>query len=126
MEDDKIKDLFTHFSPGLSSDEDFLTNLQRNLNCVESIRHQNDVTRRRNRIAMVVSACCGFAVGVLFSIFFPLLVDMIPEVEIRVPYLILRPMVIDCHLIIWIVAAVVSSLTAYNVYEIILSRSSGK
>jgi len=124
MEDDKIKDLFSSFEPELSSDFQFMTKLQRNMEAVELVKQQSAATRRRNKIAVVVAALSGFAMGVLLTMLFPLIGDWISTINLNIPYI--NTITFDFQIVAWILAAIVSGITAINAYEITIFRLTTK
>lgn len=73
MEEDRLSELFSSFSPSLPSDRLFMDRLERNLESVEFIRLRTLRLRRRNRIAAIAAALAGFLCGTLFSLCFPYL-----------------------------------------------------
>lgn len=122
MEEDEIKKLFSGYEPELSPDSQFMANLQRNLAAVEVVRLQSHQVRKRNRIAVVVAALSGFAMGVLFTLLMPLFGDWMATINLSVPCVGLNMSTLDSQTATWILSALVSGITAYNVYEITISR----
>ncbi len=85
MEDDKLKSLFSDFEPELSSDFQFMSKLERNLNSVEIIKQHTAEVRSRNKKAVVIAAFVGFIVGFLFSISLPYLSNAISDWQLTLP-----------------------------------------
>lgn len=124
MEDEKIKEIFENFTPDLSSDLLFIEKLQRNLEAVELIKQHSECLRRRNKIAVWVSAFCGFVAGLLFMSLIPVMDDWMATICFRLPYFSGDFGAEVLHFITWAVAAIVCSITAYNAYIITLSKVS--
>lgn len=81
MDDDKIKDIFKDFKPGLSSDADFFLRLERNLDSVEAIRRRSSELQSRSRKALGIAAAAGFLSGLLFSSLLPRLEQALTAVQ---------------------------------------------
>lgn len=73
MEEDRLSEVFSRFSPSMPSDEAFMARLERSLDAVGFIRRQSLQSRRRNRLAAVAAAIAGFLCGMVFSLCFPCL-----------------------------------------------------
>jgi tetrahydromethanopterin S-methyltransferase subunit F len=85
MEDNQIKELFNAFEPELGATSPFMARLQRNMKAVEWVKqHQQDL-KRRNRVAVAIAACCGFAMGVIFTLLFPVIDSWGPRSATRFP-----------------------------------------
>lgn len=126
MENDEIKKLFCGFDPELSPDIQFMSKLQRNLAAVEVVKQHSASVRKRNRIAVVVAALSGFAMGVLFTLLMPVFGDWFMTINLSVPYISSDTVTVDFELVAWILVALVSGITAYNVYEITITRLAQK
>ncbi|MDE7420234.1 MAG: hypothetical protein K2N35_08495 [Muribaculaceae bacterium] len=126
MEDDKIKDIFKDFDPELSSSFQFMAKLQKNMEAVEIIRRYNAAQTRRNKWAVAIAGACGFAMGVILTLLFPMIVDWISSFKISLPLLNAATMAIDFSYIAWILVAAVSVLTALWVYELASAKLSPK
>ncbi len=86
MEDDKIKELFNDFEPELSSSFQFMTKLKRNMEAVEIVKQHNAALKKRNKLAVAIAGVCGFAVGVILTLLFPLLGCWVPTFSISLPH----------------------------------------
>lgn len=126
MEYDKIKDLFTDFNPELSSDAQFMSRLQRNMEMAELVKRQSAVFRKRNKTAVVVAALSGFVVGVLMTMIFSILGVWTSLVYLSLPFLALNPIALDFRLVGLILTAAASCFTVYNAYVITLSKQCGE
>lgn len=124
MEDDKLKKLFSDFEPDISSDFQFMTKLQRNMNAVEIVRQHTSAQRKRCRTAVLIAAVSGFISGVILTLLFSLIEDWITTIQISITHLSISPISIDSRLIAYIVMAAVSVITALNAYEIAMARLS--
>ncbi len=85
MEDNDIRDLFRDFSPATSSDADFMTRLRRNMEAVELVREHTMNIRRRSRRAVVAAALSGFVAGVVLTLAFPYILQMIRRIAGSIP-----------------------------------------
>ena len=122
MEDEKIKELFSNFQPRLSSSASFMARLQKNMEMVEILRQYNITLRRRNRLAVVIAAVCGFAFGVIAMLLLTPLASLITEVSLSLPYLHISSISIDTGIIAWILIATVSIVSALHAYDLAISR----
>ena len=122
MEDDKLKELFSDFKPELSSDFLFMSKLQRNMESVELIRQRSVAVRKRNKIAVAAAAISGFMIGVIMTLLLPIIAGGISDLKLNFPYIDVAPLYLDSQIFTWIASALVSGITAYNVYEITNSR----
>lgn len=126
MEDDKLRELFKDFDPVLSSDDLFISRLQQNMEAVEIIKHRALISRRINKIAVIVAAIAGFVIGVIFKLVFPFIVECVSTISLTVPFFRNNPININISVILWIITAMVSGIIAYNAYEITISKLSTK
>ncbi len=124
MDDDKIKQLFSDFSPEVSDSEQFLRRLDRHLAIAEQVRTQNAALKRRNRVAVVLAAASGFAMGVVLTMIFPYLRGWIASFEITLPRLSYINFSVDYTVLTWVVMAGVCLLTSLSVYEMAVARVS--
>ncbi len=123
MEDDRIRELFNDFDPDLSPDNRFIERLQRGMDVVESVRRQNVIMRKRNRIAVAIAALAGFVTGVSLTLLFPLIGRYVSTIHIAVPKV---DLMIDFQYVAWLLTAVASMLIALNTYEIVMAGLTGK
>lgn len=122
MEDDKIKSLFADFEPELTSDVQFMNNLQRSLTTVDIIRQHAAESRSRNKKAVVIGIVMGFIVGFLFSLLLPYLSDTVSNWQLTLPReSLLKTFANNFNPIAWIVIGTTSVLAALNTYEVSLS-----
>lgn len=85
MEDDKLKELFQNFKPHNDADDTFMTRLRERLDTVELIRGTRAAERKRQRLALAVSALVGFLAGIGFSLCLPsfsLLLQNLAEMQV--------------------------------------------
>lgn len=124
MEDERLKELFGTFDPGLAPDAQFMATLRQNLATAETIQRHCATVRRHNRTAMAAAAIAGFAAGVAFTLLCPPGTGWPPSISIQLP---LRGLAaIDLHTLAGIAAAAVSGFTAYNTYAIAMARLYGR
>ncbi len=124
MEDDKIKELFNDFEPELSSSFQFMTKLKRNMEAVEIVKQHNAALKKHNKLAVAIAGVCGFAVGVILTLLFPLLGSWVLTFSISLPHFQIQNITIEYSYLYWVVMAAVSALTAINAYEIAMAKLS--
>ena len=119
MEDDKLQSLFSCFEPELSSDTQFMRDLERNMDLVESVKAQNAESRSRNKKAVAIAALAGFIAGFLFSLSLPYLENFIASRKIMFPDNSLTGILADNFMLaVWMMIAGASVLVALNSYRI--------
>lgn len=106
MEDANIRESFAAFNPKLTSDLAFMNRLKSNMEAVELVRQHAAAARRRNRRAVAIAAIAGLVMGTMMGLCLPIF-----ERWIAIPD-------VNFDVVIWGVAALVSTLTAVNAYEI--------
>lgn len=122
MEDDKLKSMLTNFEPELSSDFQFMSKLERNLNSVEILKQHAAEVRSRNKKAVALAAILGFIAGLLFSLALPYLSSAVAEWQVTLPDdSMLNALADNFTIIAWIATGGISVLTALNTYEVSLS-----
>ena len=122
MEDDKLKTLFSNFEPEISSEFQFMSKLQKNLNSVELIKQHNAEVKSRNKKAVAIAAITGFIVGFLVSLCLPYLTDVVSNWQLTLPSKsILNTFADNFTIIAWIVTGAISVLATLNTYEFTLS-----
>lgn len=123
MDDDKIKNIFSAFNPRLSSSRQFIDRLQSNMEAVEIVKQHNAALRRRNRIAVAMAAVAGFATGVILTLMFPLICNLLADVNLSLLYLNIPELNINNEIGAWIVVAAASVMAALGTYERVTARS---
>lgn len=126
MEEDKLKDLFGKFQPELSSPMQFMEKLQKNMDAVEFVKQQTVALKKRNRLAVAIAAASGFAVGVVLTLLFPMIVGWISSFSISMPHLHISNISIEYNYIAWVIMAGASILTSLSVYDLALAKLSPK
>lgn len=121
MDDDKIIELFSDFEPEISSSDRFVAKLQKNLEAIEFVKQQNAALRKRNRRAVVIAAVCGFAVGVIQSLLFPLIYDWISGLSISLPDIPASSLAVGIELLPWLIMAGICAITSISAYRIALA-----
>ncbi len=80
MDDDKkLTSLFADFNPEMMSDNLFMAQLEKRMQAVEVIKQYAEANRRKNKLAICVAACAGFVAGVVFTLCFPYLSEMLSK-----------------------------------------------
>lgn len=118
MEDDKIKDIFRNFQPGLSSDNKFLDRLQKNMEVLEIVKRDAAAARRRNVISLAVAALSGFVAGLIVTLLFPLISSRITDISLSIPLPGITDIMLNQQITGWILAAILSTFIAFNAYEL--------
>ena len=125
MEDDKLKEIFNEFKPELSSSFQFMTKLKKNMEAVEIVKLYNAAQRKRNKIAVALAGICGFAMGVILTLLYPVVEERFASFRFTLPTWHASTMTIDFSHIGWLLVAAVSVLTSLCVYEITLRFQTG-
>lgn len=126
-DDEKIKELFRNFEPEpAATSADFMQRLQKSMDAVEIVKQYNIALRKRNRLATAIAAFCGFAAGVVMTLLFPLLGNLVTTFSIAIPHLQIQSFTINYTYVAWIIMAAVSVITALNAYELALAKLSTK
>lgn len=121
MDDEKIKDILKTYRPELTSDFQFMASLERKMEAVEYVKQEMRALRRRNKIAVAAAAVAGFVMGSLTTMLAPLVTDWASTTALTIPS---TGIAIDLHILVYIAAALVSAISAYNTYEIALAHLS--
>ncbi len=78
MEQDKIKSIFDNFQPRLAtSDENFMARLERNIRAVEVVKQQLEKNQKRNRLALCMASVTGFIFGILMTLCYPAITNLV-------------------------------------------------
>lgn len=73
MEDRDLKAYFDKYNPNLSDDSEFIKRTIRNLEAIEAIRQNMNVSKHLNKVAMFWAAFIGFLVGIVLMFVLPFL-----------------------------------------------------
>lgn len=123
MEDDKLRSLFADFQPELSSDRQFMSCLERNMESVEIVKRRMAEMRARNRRAIAVAAVVGFVVGFLFSLALPYLSGLVADWQLTLPEESVMSVAADYFAVIaWGVTGATAVIAAINTYDMITSK----
>lgn len=122
MEEDKLKDLFVNFKPELPSDFSFMTKLKHNLDQVELVKQHNSEVASKRKKAVVIAACVGFIVGLLFSLTLPYIGNMMQNLQSTLPSGSTLRMITDNYLTLTLlIMAGTTALLSLNAYDLSLS-----
>ncbi len=125
MEEDRIKDIFREYDPELSSSIAFMERLERNLNAVELIHRENAAAMKRNKRAVTMAACAGFATGIIFTLILPYLTDLIHSVLVSfIGFAGEQDITGYSQVISWLIIGAFSVFIALDTYEITLNHRS--
>ncbi len=123
MEDDKLRSLFADFQPELSSDRQFMSCLERNMESVEIVKRRMAEMRARNRRAIAVAAVVGFVVGFLFSLALPYLSGLVADWQLTLPEESVMSVAADYFAVIaWGVTGATAVIAAINTYDMMTSK----
>ena len=75
--DDDLQKIFNDFRPQMTSDSEFIRELESRLEGVELVKRRVSLLRRVNRGAAIWGALAGFAAGILTTIVVPYLSDFL-------------------------------------------------
>lgn len=121
MEEDKISNIFLNFNPELSDDNQFLSQLERNLRSVELVKGHNKQMKRNNRNAVIIAALAGFIVGMLFTMALPWLGDTVQHIRLSTYTALLPEMLLtDFFLFYWGAVGAAIVFVSFNTYELSL------
>ena len=73
MEKDDLTTLFADYNPELSSDALFMSRLTHNMQSVELVKKQMELTQHKNRLATAIAAVTGLTTGILGTLCYPYL-----------------------------------------------------
>lgn len=124
MEDDKIKDIFKEFDPELSSSFHFMTRLQNKMEAMEIVRQYNAAQKRRNKLAVAIAGITGFAIGVIMSLLFPLISELISSYNFTMALPHSSAPTFDFSYLVWLLLAAISVLTCISAYKLALIQLS--
>lgn len=125
MEEDKIRDLFAGFNPGLSDADSFMERVTRGLDAVEVVRERQAVMRRRQRRALGVAAFIGMFVGIGLTMLYIHVADSIAALHLPDMAWIVRDfgmpvetrqIAVDLRIPTLLLFAAAASMTAVNAY----------
>lgn len=123
MEDDKLRSLFADFQPELSSDRQFMSCLERNMESVEIVKRRMAEMRARNRRAIAVAAVVGFVVGFVFSLALPYLSGLVADWQLTLPEESVMSVAADYFAVIaWGVTGATAVIAAINTYDMMTSK----
>lgn len=118
-QDQEIRKLFDGFEPTLSDTDEFIKQIEDDLKAIDRVKSYNILINRRNRRSVVVASIVGFAVGALFAIFYPSVLEAISHIDLDS-----NIAVADYaeSIIGWLIIAGISLISAIATYD--LSRVS--
>lgn len=117
MKEDQLKDLFAGFNPPMGDDNQFMSELERNLQAVEFAKIHCAEARRKNRVAVIVASIVGFVCGVVFTLCYPYLLGLIDgfkDVSSDVAW------AVDKYgdVMVWAVCSIATCVLTYASYDI--------
>ena len=71
MEDNDLRKYFKNFNPDLTPAEDFLKNIEKNLEIIEDVKKELKRETRMNKFALIISAVVGFIAGIIAMLVIP-------------------------------------------------------
>ncbi len=96
------------------------------MDAVEFVRQYNVSMKRRNKLAVAIAAICGFVMGVIMTLLFPLITEWMTSLNFTLSLHNTQSMTFDFGYLGWMIVAGVSVVTALSAYEITLARFSPK
>lgn len=121
-DDRELRQLFADFQPRQSSSAQFMQRLDIKLDAVEMIRTRLDAQRQRSRLALAISGLCGVVTGILLSVCFPTIANMVTAILDSFKYTAELPV---ATILAWVLIAATTAgiaTAAYNVADVLLSR----
>ena len=121
-DDRELRQLFADFQPRQSSSAQFMQRLDIKLDAVEMIRTRLDAQRQRSRLALAISGLCGVVTGILLSVCFPTIANIVTAILDSFKYTAELPV---ATILAWVlIAATIAGIAtaAYNVADVLLSR----
>lgn len=117
MEEDKLKDIFTGYSPELSPDNMFMSRLEKNLHSVEVIKQRCASTRNRNRAAITIAAVTGFICGVVSTLLYPYLSALVKNLG-AMSFIPVH--ITDAYgdIMLWAIIGITTCLITFTAYDI--------
>ena len=117
-----LRNLFADFKPQQSSSAQFMQRLDIKLDAVEMIRTRLDTQRQRSRRALAISGLCGVVTGILLSICFPSIANMVTTVLDSFKYTADLPV---ATILSWVLIAAATAgiaTAAHNLAEVMIAR----
>ncbi len=119
MDDKNLKDLFSGFDPEISSDNLFMSRLQRSLDSVEIVKQHTEAVARRQRRAVVWATFAGFVAGVVMALISPYIIGWLSGLEFKLPAVAgLSPDILITTMTFAVIAAV-SVAISLGVYDLV-------
>lgn len=119
MDDKKLTELFSGFDPEISSDNLFMSRLQRSLDSVEIVKQHTEAVQRRQRRAMVWAAIAGFVAGVIMALISPYIIGWLSGLQFEMPAVAGLSTDILITTVTFGVIAAVSVLISLGVYDLV-------
>lgn len=119
MDDKKLTELFSGFDPEISSDNLFMSRLQRSLDSVEIVKQHTEAVQRRQRRAMVWAAIAGFVAGVIMALISPYIIGWLSGLQFEMPAVTGLSTDILITTVTFVVIAAVSVLISLGVYDLV-------
>lgn len=120
MEDDKLKSLFCDYQPRLTSDNDFMANLGKQLMTVDLVKSQLKNQQRSRRFAALAAVATGFVMGVISTLYYPILTEFIHSAAMSSSAVIANLIETYGDVSIWIPICVITMAASYVAYDITL------
>lgn len=119
MDDKKLTELFSGFDPEISSDNLFMSRMQRSLDSVEIVKQHTEAVQRRQRRAMVWAAIAGFVAGVIMALISPYIIGWLSGLQFEMPAVAGLSTDILITTVTFGVIAAVSVLISLGVYDLV-------
>lgn len=127
MEDDKIKSLFAGFEPELTSDDQFMSSLERSLRSVDDVKRYARQARSMCRRAVAIAAVAGFGVGFVFSKALPYLSHYMSAWLLTLPDSAVAGAIAEnSAIVMWAITATASVFAALSSFELSLAVMKSK
>ncbi|MGN0222748.1 MAG: hypothetical protein ACI4AM_01845 [Muribaculaceae bacterium] len=120
-DDRALRELFADFQPRQTSSAQFMQRLDIKLDAVEMIRTRLDAQRQRSRRALAFSGLCGVVTGILLSICFPTIANMVTAMLDTFKYTAELPV---ATILTWVLIAATTAgiaTAAYNLADVLIA-----
>lgn len=124
--EDNLQEIFRNYRPKLSSDDDFMSALRKNMRMVDAVKEQVKVGRRNTRKAMMGAGLAGFVFGMLSMAFYPFLVKGLALVLVNAGIVASNVWEMYHGVISCAILAVVGFVVVWAAFDIIMGVISGK
>lgn len=125
MDDKDLRNLFNDFDPKLTPDNIFMNKMENSLRGVELLNEIQKVDLRRNRLSAYLSFGFGFLSGVIMTLCYPWLADLMKAIFASFSNSVV-PTDMFISTVVWIFIAAVSICSTFGAYNFIKMNLGGR